>query len=190
MSDEHLIESKIDSKLVYQGTFLKINQDRVCLPDGKEAIREYAVHSGAVMVLPVFADGRVLLERQYRYPMQRVMLEFPAGKLDPNEITLNCAKRELHEETGYTAQSWQYITRINPGISYSTEFIEIFLAMDLQGGKPQLDEGEFLETLILPFEELLEKVKQGEVTDVKTIIGTFWLEKLLNGTWSKEGKSD
>jgi len=111
LPEEHhaaLTETRLSSKRVYQGPFITVNCDTVRLPDGKEATREYVVHSGAVMVIPLFDDGRVLMERQYRYATGKVMLEYPAGKLDPNEDELTCAKRELEEETGYTAR--EYIT--------------------------------------------------------------------------------
>jgi ADP-ribose pyrophosphatase len=136
-----------------------------------------------VMILPVFDDGRVLLERQFRYPVGRVLLEFPAGKLDPNEDELTCAKRELQEETGYTAREWTFLTRIHPVISYSTEFIDIYLARGLTAGDAKLDDGEFLETFIADEAQLMAWVKDGSISDVKTIIGVFWLEKLHSGAW-------
>ena len=143
-------ENKEEKKgeILHQGKFLTLKLDTVELPDGKHATREFVEHPGAVMILPLFDDGRVLLERQYRYPIAKVLLEFPAGKLDPNESELACAKRELQEETGYTAREWFFLTRIHPVISYSTEFIDLYLARGLTAGESKLDEGEFLETLI------------------------------------------
>ena len=181
--DAALTETCIDSKQVYQGPFLTVKCDTVRLPDGKQATREYVQHPGAVMVIPLFDDGRVLLESQYRYPMGKVMVEYPAGKLDPNEGALACAKRELQEETGYTAREYVYLTRIHPIISYSTEFIDIYLARGLTAGERKLDDGEFLELFTASVTDMLEWVRTGKVTDVKTIIGTFWLEKVLSGTW-------
>jgi ADP-ribose pyrophosphatase len=182
-NDDGLIEKKVESVTLHEGKFLTLKRDTVELPDGKHATREFVVHPGAVMILPVFDDGRVLLERQFRYPVGRVLLEFPAGKLDPNEDELDCAKRELLEETGYTAREWTFLTRIHPVISYSTEFIDLYLARGLTAGEAQLDEGEFLETFIADEAQLMNWVKDGSISDVKTIIGVFWLEKLRSGEW-------
>jgi ADP-ribose pyrophosphatase len=181
--DAHLIETRIDGETLYEGHFLTLKRDIVRLPDGKTATREFVEHPGAVMVLPLFNDGLVLMERQYRYPLGRVMIEFPAGKLDPNEGALACAQRELREETGYTAHEFVYMTRIHPVISYSTEFIDLYLARGLTEGERALDDGEFLETIIVEPAQLFDWVKRGEVSDVKTIIGAFWLEKFLTGAW-------
>jgi len=178
-----LNETRVSSKQVYKGPFMTVNLDVVRLPDGKEATREYVVHAGAVMVIPLLDDGRVLLERQYRYATGKVMIEYPAGKLDPNEDELTCAKRELQEETGYTAREWTFLTRIHPVISYSTEFIDLYLARGLTAGDAQLDDGEFLETFIADQAQLMNWVKDGSISDVKTIIGVFWLEKIHSGEW-------
>ena len=182
-NDDGLIEKKVESVTLHEGKFLTLKCDTVELPDGKHATREFVEHPGAVMILPVFDDGRVLLERQFRYPVGRVLLEFPAGKLDPNEDELTCAKRELQEETGYTAREWTFLTRIHPVISYSTEFIDLYLARGLSAGDAKLDEGEFLETFIADEAQLMNWVKDGSISDVKTIIGVFWLEKIRSGEW-------
>jgi ADP-ribose pyrophosphatase len=182
-SADGLLEKTVSSEILHQGKFLTLKLDTVELPDGKHATREFVVHPGAVMILPVFDDGRVLLERQYRYPVEKVFLEYPAGKIDPNEDELACAKRELLEETGYTAREWFFITRIHPVISYSTEFIDLFLARGLTEGERRLDEGEFLETLIAEPKQVFEWIKSGKISDVKTIISTFWLEKIASGEW-------
>ncbi|WP_250472549.1 NUDIX hydrolase [Caballeronia sp. GAFFF1] len=182
-NDDGLIETKVESVTLHEGKFLTLKRDTVALPDGKHATREFVEHPGAVMILPVFDDGRVLLERQFRYPVGRVLLEFPAGKLDPNEDELTCAKRELQEETGYTARDWIFLTRIHPVISYSTEFIDLYLARGLTAGDAKLDEGEFLETFIADEAQLMAWVKDGTISDVKTIIGAFWLEKIRSGEW-------
>ncbi|CAM2160811.1 MULTISPECIES: NUDIX domain-containing protein [Paraburkholderia] len=181
--DPALAETCVESTTLHAGKFLTLKCDTVALPDGKHATREYVQHPGAVMVIPLFDDGRVLMERQYRYPLSRVMTEFPAGKLDPQEGALACAIRELKEETGYTAREYIYLTKIHPVISYSTEFIDIYLARGLTAGESKLDEGEFLETFTATLPELLEWVRDGKITDVKTVIGTFWLEKALSGEW-------
>ncbi|MDR5771881.1 MULTISPECIES: NUDIX hydrolase [unclassified Caballeronia] len=183
-NDDGLIEKKVESVTLHEGKFLTLKRDTVELPDGKNATREFVEHPGAVMILPEFDDGRVLLERQYRYPVGKVLLEFPAGKLDPNEDELTCAKRELLEETGYTASEWIFLTRIHPVISYSTEFIDLYLARGLTAGDARLDEGEFLETFIAEPAQLMQWVKDGTISDVKTIIGAFWLEKVRSGEWA------
>ncbi len=169
---------------------MTVNCDTVRLPDGKPATREYVVHSGAVMVIPLLDDGRVLLERQFRYAIGKVMTEYPAGKLDPDEDELACAKRELLEETGYTAREYTYLTRIHPIISYSTEFIDIFLARGLTQGERKLDDGEFIELFTASVAEVSEWVRNGAISDVKTIIGTFWLEKILSGAWPDSAPLD
>lgn len=184
--DQHLIETHLDGEIVYKGAFLKIMRDEVRLPDGQGAIREYAVHPGAVMVIPLFDDGSVLLERQFRYPVGQVMVEFPAGKLDPNEGGLACARRELKEETGYSAREYVFLARIHPVISYSTEFIDIYLATGLTEGEANLDAGEFLEVIRTPFAELLEWIRRGDITDVKTLVGAFWLDKYLSSGWKPQ----
>jgi ADP-ribose pyrophosphatase len=179
-----LKETRIDGGVVYDGRFLKVERDRIRLPNGAESDREFIRHPGAVVILPLLPDGRVLLERQFRYPNGQVFIEFPAGKIDPGEDHLACAKRELQEETGYTAGKWRFVCTIHNAIAYSDEHLELFLAEDLVPGEQRLDEGEFLETFTATVPELLEMVRRGEITDVKTIIGSFWLEKILAGAWS------
>jgi ADP-ribose pyrophosphatase len=175
--DEHLAEKKISGEGVYDGIFLKMKRDTVALPDGQYAVREYLEHPGAVAILAILDDGRVLLERQYRYPIAQAVIEIPAGKLNTGEDPLLCAQRELQEETGYTAKHWSKIRRIHPVISYSTEFIDIYLAEGLSPGPARLDEEEFLDVFASPLEELLNWVETGKITDVKTIISTYWLER-------------
>ena len=181
--DLQLKETRIDGELAYDGSFLKVSRDTVRLPNGAQAHREFIRHPGAVVILPLFEDGTVLLERQFRYPLGRVFIEFPAGKIDPGEDVLACAKRELQEETGYTASDWQFVCTIHNAIAYSDEHLELFLARGLIAGPAQLDEGEFLETFTATVPELLAMVRRGEITDVKTIIGAFWLEKIAAGQW-------
>jgi ADP-ribose pyrophosphatase len=183
----HLIEVKQSSVEVYRGKFLTAFQDVVELSDGTSAIREYVEHPGAVMIVPILEDARgamrLVLERQYRYPMGRTMLEFPAGKLDLGEPTFACAQRELKEETGYVAKQWARAGVIHPVISYSTEFIEIWFARHLVLGKRQLDEGELLDVFTATPAELMQWCLDGTVTDAKTVCGVYWLQNLLNHTW-------
>lgn len=184
--DDHLKETKVDGELAYDGHFLKVSRDRVKLPDGKLTQREYIRHPGAVVILALFDDGRVLLERQFRYPNDQVFIEFPAGKIDPGEDPLASAKRELEEETGYTASDWHFVCTIHNAIAYSDEHLDLFLARGLTEGPAQLDDGEFLETFTATIPEMLEMVRRGDITDVKTVIGAFWLEKIAAGTWKPE----
>lgn len=181
LGDAHLREERLSGEDIYGGIFLNMKRDQVSLPDGNQAIREYLTHPGAVAILAILDDGRVLLERQYRYPIAKACLEIPAGKLDSQEDHLVCAQRELAEETGYTAHKWSFIRRIHPVISYSTEFIDIYLAEDLVSGKSHLDEEEFLDVFAAPLEQLLEWVEQGEITDVKTTIAAYWLDRYRKG---------
>ena len=187
--DSHLIETLVVGDSVYRGKFLDVRRDTVRQPDGHEATREYIVHPGAVVVIPLFDDGRLLLERQFRYPMGRVMLEFPAGKLDPGEDPLLCAVRELAEETGYRAAEWARAGILHNAIAYSTEGIEIFFARGLQAGQAQLDHGEFLELTTATEAELDAMARCGELTDAKTLIGLLWLKQWRAGLWPLEWRS-
>ena len=179
--DSHLREERISGEDIYGGIFLKMKRDKVALPDGEEAVREYLTHPGAVAIVAILDDGRVLLERQYRYPISKVCIEIPAGKLEIGEDHLLCAKRELEEETGYTARKWSYVRRIHPVISYSTEFIDIYLAEDLVPGRSHLDDEEFLDVFAAPLEQLIGWVEDGEISDVKTTISAYWLDRYRKG---------
>lgn len=183
MADDErdLTEHPLASEWVYRGALLHVKRDRVRLPDGGEDVREYVVHPGAVMVIPLFDDGDVLVERQFRYPLRRTFLEFPAGKIDPGEDPLATGRRELREETGYEAADWRHVTTIHPIIAYSDERIELYLARGLTQATARLDHGEFLEVMKVPAAEAIGWLAAGKVTDVKTVIGLFWLERILAG---------
>lgn len=181
--DSHLVEQKIASQEILKGNFLHAFRDTVRLPDGSSATREYVKHPGAVCMIPLLDDGRLVLERQYRWPMQRVMVEFPAGKLDPGEDPLACGKRELLEETGYTAREWAHAGQLHPVISYSTEFIDVWFARGLELQERRLDDEEFLEVITATPQELLEWCRTGVVTDSKTLYGCLWLQNVLSGAW-------
>ena len=186
MDDRKLREETLTSQELLQSHFLRVMGDTVRLPDGRTATRDYIVHPGAVMVIPLLQtpEGwRVVLERQFRYPVQQVMVEFPAGKLDAGEDTLACGQRELREETGYTASEWAHAGVIHPCISYSTEFIDIWFARGLVQGENQLDAGEFLEVFTATPAELLQWCLSGQVSDAKTLAGALWLQNVLSGAW-------
>ena len=161
-------------------------RDTVRLPDGKSASREYVVHPGAVVVIPLLDDGRVVLERQYRYPVGRVMIEFPAGKLDPGEDPLACGQRELLEETGYRAQEWAHAGAMHLAVAYSTEIIHIYFARGLSAGARKLDAGEFLDVFSASSDELFTWCSDGTVTDAKTLTCALWLQNVVSGTWALE----
>jgi ADP-ribose pyrophosphatase len=171
--DGHLVETRLESEVVFQGSMLHVRRDRIRLPDASESTREYVVHPGAALIVPVLADGRLVLERQFRYPIGRVMLEFPAGKIDPGESSFTTAQRELVEEIGYTARTWTPIGTIHPQIGYSTEFIDVYVASDLDHVGARLDEGEFLEAVTMSEDELLVAFDRGEFTDGKSIAALF-----------------
>ena len=171
-----LTEKRIAGERVFDGKLLKVHRDRVRLPDGGEGVREYIRHPGACAIVPLFDDGRVLLERQFRYPHGREFIEIPAGKLEPGEPPLETAKRELLEETGYVAGEWTRLGVIHPGIAYTDEAINLFLARRLLKKKRDLDQGEFLELVILPLTEAIAMIRDGRITDAKTVAALLLLE--------------
>lgn len=178
-SSERLNEATLSSESVFKGRLLDVRRDKVRLPNGAEVTREYVVHPGAAMVVPLLADGQVLLVRQYRYPLHRAFIEFPAGKIDPGESPRQAAERELIEETGYRAGSFTELTTIHNAIGYSDERIVLYLAEDLTVGEQELDEHEFVELFTVPLSQVMAWIAAGEVTDVKTIIGAFFVQQHL-----------
>jgi len=191
--DQHLIERPLSGEELLRGGFLQVRRDTIASPDGTQATREYVVHSGAVMIVPLLGDGdelRVVMERQYRHPVGRVMIEFPAGKRDDNEDLLLCAQRELREETGYQAREWAHAMVMHPLAAYSTEFIDVWFARGLVAGERQLDAGEFLDVITVAPAELLQWCRDGRVTDGKTVAAALWLQNLVSGAWVLDWQPD
>lgn len=178
--DKHLIETQLTTETVFKGKLLEVRRDQVLLPDGGQSIREYVVHPGAVVVLAMLENGKLLFERQFRYPLRRVFLELPAGKIDAGEDILATARRELLEETGHAADEWNHVGTMHPCIGYSDERIEIFVARAVRRvSEPQLDHAEFLEVLELSPEEARAAVLSGEITDAKTVTALYWAEHIF-----------
>ena len=180
-SERHLEETRVDGAQVFDGALLNVHRDTVQLPSGANAIREYIVHPGAVLIVPVLADGRLVVERQFRYPLHRVVIEFPAGKLDAGESPLATARRELTEETGYVAARWTHLGLFHPTGSYSTEAIEFFIAEDLTHVGRQLDDGEFLDVAEMTSAEILAALDRGQLTDAKTVAALFMYLRKRSG---------
>ncbi|MGM9489412.1 NUDIX domain-containing protein [Ideonella sp. YS5] len=181
--DDHLVETTLERQQLVRGSFLDVRRDTVRLPGGETATREYIVHPGAVVVVALLDDARLVMERQYRHPLGRVMLEFPAGKIDPGEPSGRCAVRELAEETGYQAAEWAFAATMHNAIAYSTEGIEIWFARGLEAGERQLDRGEFIDVCAMEEAELDRLAAQGELTDAKTLVALMWLQKWRSGAW-------
>lgn len=181
--EQHLVEHRAHGAPVFDGKLLHVRCDTVTLPDGHTATREYIVHPGAVMVVPILDDGRLVMERQFRYPIGQVLLEFPAGKLDAGETVQRCGQRELAEETGYRAAEWARAGVLHNACAYSTEGIEVWFARGLRLGERQLDHGELIDVQVLTEVELDARAGRGEVTDAKTLIGLLWLQKWRSGAW-------
>lgn len=178
-----LTEKRLDSQVMYNGGFIEVLKDNVLLPDGSTSTREYITHPGAVAVLALLDNGNLVMERQYRYPLHREFIELPAGKIDQGEDILVTAQRELLEETGYAASEWIHLTTAWPCIGYSDERMEYFLARGLRHVGDKLDDGEFLEVFELSLAEAIEWVRLGKISDSKSIVGLFWLDKVLNEGW-------
>ena len=167
------------SEVVFQGKLLDVRLDKVILPNGKIGTREWINHPGAVCIIPILPNKKIGLIRQYRYSVKKHMVEIPAGKLDRGEYPENCAKRELQEEIGYKANKISFLTNIHPAIGFANEIMWIYLAEDLIKTKTKLEDDEFLEIMPTKLEDALRMVWDGEITDVKTIIGLLWADKVL-----------
>ena len=181
--DEHLVETLVSSEEVFSGRLLKVKRDLVRLPDGVEAVREHIDHPGAVVIIAVLDNGKILFERQYRYPLRQVFLELPAGKIDRGEPILDTARRELREETGYKAKNWRHLGAMHPCIGYSNEKIDLFLAHGLSYVGYERDQEEFIEVVERSLADALLAVRDGEITDGKTMTGLLWAEKIFSGAW-------
>jgi len=182
--EQHLREELVSSQELLRGHFLVARRDQVRLPDASLAVREYVCHPGAVVVVAELEDGRFVLERQWRYPLGRAFTEFPAGKLNAGEDPLLCAQRELREETGYSARLWAYAGPVHLAIAYSTEVIHLFFARDLSLGERRLDPGEFLDVFPASLDQMLGWVREGQVTDAKTLFCLLWAQNVRAGVWS------
>ncbi len=176
-----LKETRLDSAVVYEGDFIKVLKDNVRLPDGSVSTREHIAHPGAVAILALLDNGNLVMERQFRYAPQREFIELPAGKIDHGEDILLCAQRELLEETGYVANEWVHLSTVWPCIGYANERMEYFLARGLAHQGRNLDDGEFLEVFELSLPEAMEWIRLGRINDSKTLVGLFWLEKMMHG---------
>ena len=188
--DAHLRERRVGGRTLLEGGFLEVRRDEVELPDGRHATREYIRHPGAVAVIPLLDDGRVVVVRQFRYPIGKAIVEFPAGKLDAGEDPLVCGRRELREETGFRAREWAFACEIHNAAAYSTESIWLYFARGLVAGEQKLDEGEFVEVLALSEAELDALAAGDGLPDVKTRIGLQWLQRWRAGAWTLDWQPD
>ena len=183
LDDQHLIETCISSELVLEGGMMRVKRDQVRLPSGNQSQREFILHPGAVLIVPLLDNGNLLLERQFRYPLDRVFVELPAGKIDAGEDILLTGQRELLEETGYVAQEWVYLGLQHPCIGYSDEVIYMFIAKGLKAGEAHCDEDEALELFEASLDDCLQMIATQQITDAKTILALMYLEKHLQGIW-------
>ena len=180
MSDAHFREYPLSSELIYSGRILELRRDKV-RKDGVEGelSREYIRHGGATMVVAQNSNGKLILERQFRYPLDRVLIEFPAGKIDPGEADEVCAARELEEETGYRAAQWEKLGTLHPAVGYSNERIEVYFAHGLTQVGQKLDHGEYVELIEMSYSEAEQTVFDGRITDGKTIAALLMARRAL-----------
>ena len=176
-------ETQLSSQTIFHGKLLHVKSDRVRLPNGHESVREYILHPGAAMVIAMLNEHTIVLERQYRYPLNRHFIELPAGKIDPGEDPLATAKRELREECGYIADEWRHLTTLHPSIGYANERIELYFAHGLTQVGHQRDADELLEVLHVPVADALAWIRDGRITEAKAVTGLLWAEKILKGEW-------
>lgn len=180
MNPENLIETQVSTKDIFKGVIIDVKLDEIRQPDGVIGKRELIRHIGAVCIVPITDDNKIILENQYRYPISQVVTEIPAGKLDfKDEDRLSAAKRELREETGYTADEWADMGLYYPAPAYSDEKITMYLAKGLHKGENDLDDDEFIEVFELPIKDAIDKVMSGEITDGKTQLGILKAAKWL-----------
>jgi ADP-ribose pyrophosphatase len=176
-------EATLSSRTVYRGKLLHVLEDEVRRPDGGAARREYIRHPGAAVMVPMPDPASVVLVRQFRYPLARHFYEVPAGKIDRGEEPLQAARRELREECGFEAREWRHLATLHPCIGYSDERMELYLARQLVDVGHAPDHDEFLEALTVSLAEALRWVRDGRITDVKTIIGLMWAERAAAVGW-------
>nr|WP_066635522.1 NUDIX hydrolase [Desulfolucanica intricata] len=177
MSD--LIEKTIDSKVIYQGKILNLRLDTVTLPNGNTGAREIVEHSGAVAIVAITDDQKVVLVKQYRHPVGEVLLELPAGKLESGENPLQCARRELKEETGWEAAEWIELTTFYTSPGFSNEKMYLYLAKNLSYTGQKLDEDEFVQVILMTLDDAVQRVLSGEIHDSKSIAGIL-AAKIIN----------
>ena len=178
--EKNLVETKIKIEDIFDGTLLHVKRDTVKLPNGNESTREWIKHPGASAVIPVLPDGRIILVKQYRYPIHKITLEIPAGKLDsPDEDPLLCATRELSEETGYSTENIEKLTTIATTVGFSNEYIHLYIAEGLKAGFQHTDADEFINVVKLSLTEAVQMVLDGRIYDAKSVAAILLLERRL-----------